>query len=574
MMRIDYRTLALAASASMLAAVVILPQTRWIVLNHLDFLTGGWGKEQGYLTPVRLLDPRQMASRSVEAKLAHAAYDGGLNAINLRAYIELADNYPENVLLQASAVSRARLLEMGVDVRKKKGLHAGLLRVADRGERLEPNNMFFPFCSAILNFSANNDKVADAALERAAKCTFFDDHALEEVDAKVKAFEDHQGYRGKRVRFSVTNAQPFEYSSLIMHVTKEVPSHGSAVEERLRRARLFQCAAVMHRTSKTTLLKALSRSMGFGQLAREPLRPSKSQEVIEMALRNVPEMRRVQVESGIPGPADPGAFIVEARNLKLGSRYDSDPATTEAVRGVKTARDGPTVLAAIIALPFIATLSLGYRLAARWHWVKALIPYAAALAALWSMLLVARGLGQVSVLSDHNRLWISDQLASLEIAFVPGCIALITLALISAFPRMTAVVYAVTIALCVLAVPLLTLCPLAGVAPLAFLLAYLSMRAREVDKAPWLGVAGLLAGSAAPGFLLATLALTSNGEITRPIVAAALPFVVIAPLLVHRQLRAGLTGAFSILSLAYLWSISLELQDDKLLGAVLDSWSF
>ncbi len=62
---------------------------------------------------------------------------------------------------------------------------------AQTGERLEPQNAFFPFMDAVALFAEHRDKEAINALHRASTKTDFTDHALEEADgyARLQAAE-------------------------------------------------------------------------------------------------------------------------------------------------------------------------------------------------------------------------------------------------------------------------------------------------------------------------------------------------------------------------------------------------
>ena len=62
----------------------------------------------------------------------------------------------------------------------------GAIRSARQGARVEPENAYFPWMEAVVEFSLRRDDAAIAALRRAGQCNYFDDYMIRTINARLQ----------------------------------------------------------------------------------------------------------------------------------------------------------------------------------------------------------------------------------------------------------------------------------------------------------------------------------------------------------------------------------------------------
>jgi hypothetical protein len=221
----------LACALAVLLVIWVAPQSRWSPKNHFDVFAGRWkpGFYGPEVQPVYLLDSENYTSQDFETRL--------LRAISKSTHEEifpLADERPNDPSLQAHALRLGSVWArvhppttpaLSPDMaRTRAQVTEDVIRIASRGEKIEPENGFFPLIKAVALWSKGEKTAARAALQEAVNCSRFDEHLLDEADLRIRVLERHHGYRGELVRM-------FELASVLLPHYAVINTLGEAINK-------------------------------------------------------------------------------------------------------------------------------------------------------------------------------------------------------------------------------------------------------------------------------------------------------------------------------------------------------
>ncbi len=218
-----------------------------------------------------------------QIQLAHALTAESGSAERLERLRALVSRFPENVSLYAnllryemSAVKVRRDAEYWLDNQPVPGNArdrarpaspeqlAAFDRTAAEGERLDPDNAYFPLMRSIGLFAAHRNEEALAAIQRASKKLRWEEYHQDEVAGSWRLREEALGGRSAFLRFAVSAAISFpQYAGLcsaarlaIYHAA-QMERAGRAEEGLAIRRALMKCGSLM-RVQSPSLVDSLA----------------------------------------------------------------------------------------------------------------------------------------------------------------------------------------------------------------------------------------------------------------------------------------------------------------------------
>ena len=276
----------LGIAAGILLALVLAPQTRWLVrlqtlmllhqyrpLGCASYSPSPAGDTRAY-DAVAARHPDDFAIQYARATFAQ----GQPPLINLRALTRRFPNSPTlyaNILreecrrLSSNRSDSSKLLEVPMRGNASQAPASSPQEIADydreaaAGERLDPNNAYFPFMRSVGLFAAHRDAEALAAVERASTKPIWNEYLTENVEAQwrlhAEAFSDPGAIPQAAIWGTVllpgySRLRQTARITVYQAVLKEQAGHleeGFALRESLRR-----CGDLM-RVQSTTLIGSL-----------------------------------------------------------------------------------------------------------------------------------------------------------------------------------------------------------------------------------------------------------------------------------------------------------------------------
>src|SRR5258708_7690826 len=204
------------------------------------------------------------------------------NAFVLATYMrfacmgQIAVRRPEEALLSADKPSTYAVVNNGM---LPKTL-ADYLRAADTGEKLEPDNAYFPWLKCVALFGARRDKEALDTLHRAAGKKRFYEHIDQEVFANWRFTDAAYGDSGAVSRTAATMTTLFPHYAQLRAVTRistylaaEKEFNGKRVEGLQIRTDLMNLSALMRLDSNTvigTLVGAATENIAISRPGGAP----------------------------------------------------------------------------------------------------------------------------------------------------------------------------------------------------------------------------------------------------------------------------------------------------------------
>lgn len=117
---------------------------------------------------------------------------------------------------------------------------------AREGARLEPDNAFFPWMEAILNFSLKRDNAAIAAMKRAGQCTRFDDYVMDAVRERLVLLRELRS-TGWEDDFAEFSGALLPHYARMRNVTRAVMARARLARKRGDEMRALELAGITQR---------------------------------------------------------------------------------------------------------------------------------------------------------------------------------------------------------------------------------------------------------------------------------------------------------------------------------------
>jgi hypothetical protein len=231
----------IATAVFLLAALFLAPQTRWLV--RLQMFPGLSGGEQGRAAFVQSHPndyPVQLAGQTDDRSQTALQYARGLvarfpDSPSLRANIlryatqgEIHLNRPEEALLQVSpAAQNGARPETPPTAAQESAFDAD----AAAGERLDPDNAYFPFMRAAGLLAAHRDDEGLAAIKRAGKAHRWQEYSVDEVEGRWRISEGVYSGREGLSRMAIAAALLFPHYQVLRSAARLVTA--KAVQKEL-----------------------------------------------------------------------------------------------------------------------------------------------------------------------------------------------------------------------------------------------------------------------------------------------------------------------------------------------------
>ena len=155
--------------------------------------------------------------------------------------------------------------------------------IAAKGERIDPDNAFFPMMRAVALFAAHRDEEALQALMRASRKSRWDDYALDEFEGIKRLWEDAFGKPNGLQKISLSAFILPPHLSVMRapayiatYKAMELERSGRLSEGLEIRLALMRCGRLMREQRKTTLARTVGTAIAHIAVNRpkgEPLPP-------------------------------------------------------------------------------------------------------------------------------------------------------------------------------------------------------------------------------------------------------------------------------------------------------------
>jgi hypothetical protein len=208
MRRLLLHKIALGFIVGVVAAVAFLPFTSWTFKNHLEFVTGGYEAarhgEPLPLTPVAQMMRATPNNARRVIRNSQLQYFDWRNDLRMIVQSQRVADFDKVELAHVLRHMPGELRDVPYHYEsgpaQGRDLRAWLTEAAVKGTQLDPDNAFFWTSLAVLHRSGGRVGEAEAAVERAARCSVWQDYAVEESKANYDELLLANGYRGEPAR--------------------------------------------------------------------------------------------------------------------------------------------------------------------------------------------------------------------------------------------------------------------------------------------------------------------------------------------------------------------------------------
>ena len=248
---------------AIIVTLSLMPTSSWVIKNQFDLLTETRGIDgmrsdvfEAYIAHW-VTDPKTYQGDNSDEKFAHALFSPAAGRMPL--LLQYAESHPDRKFGWAMIVRMTGMMgfrdpdstrkRSPEDERKvTKNLETGR-EACLHGERLDPQNAYFPLMHASFAMQLNQRSEMSAALRTAAGCSNYSSFVSEEADTLEKAQLSAKGYRGVLMRRAIDAAIMLPDFSHMKAVARYVNGHGTLQERR----DLIQTAQRMIQPSKIAI---------------------------------------------------------------------------------------------------------------------------------------------------------------------------------------------------------------------------------------------------------------------------------------------------------------------------------
>jgi len=268
-----------------LAIVLLMPSSRWVVLNQFDILAGRWHIAQqtnGY-TPNSELQPRLRGLEdSPPAKDQTGRF---LQLISMNSWVEYApdSNAYDQKFRELDQICRAKsdvrywaqfvrgtaqqATVVPTDPKSRSGadlvqvdhrlIQEMLVGACNSAINLQPDNAFFRIILSGALLRLGEASAARKAFLVASACTRYDDYAWFEAELKYQYLVDCYGYRGERLRTYILLTTMYPHIPVILSLCK----HYSVENDPQARSATAQISDLMMSQGHTVIEKLVGRNI-------------------------------------------------------------------------------------------------------------------------------------------------------------------------------------------------------------------------------------------------------------------------------------------------------------------------
>lgn len=225
----------LIVTGAILLTLALLPATRWLLrlqtrsLVLSSFLTDNREGRERRVAEANPRDYQIQVARAIAAPLQRELS----SQVKIQRLNALTERFPNEPSLYAHLLRYYAAGTVGMHREEQNELSAEPVPRADKpkhslsadlaafdaaaaqGERLDPNNAYFPFIRAAGLYEAGRDADAIAAIHRAGQKTRFEDYASAEFQAKDRFYAQAHGRQGGIERVSLAAAILFPHFAIM-----------------------------------------------------------------------------------------------------------------------------------------------------------------------------------------------------------------------------------------------------------------------------------------------------------------------------------------------------------------------
>lgn len=282
------RRILFGLTLGVLLALILAPQTRWLVRNQTDLVLHIQPNPRDYAARVQALAARHphnfqiqfvnalqnihpvSALRALEAQFPNNAALRA-NVLRYACVKELRENRPENYLLDQEVIPPgANFLPETTPAQ-----FTAFIQDAIIGERLDPSNAYFPFISAACYYAEHDDAAARAALLQAGTKPDWNEYIVDDVQAQWNTHQLVYGRSSAIARSEIVANELFpEYADLravarmATYQALVMEQAGNAVQGIALRQALIHCGGLMRAKSPTLICSLVGIAIDYVAMLR------------------------------------------------------------------------------------------------------------------------------------------------------------------------------------------------------------------------------------------------------------------------------------------------------------------
>ncbi len=233
-------------ACAIIATLTLMPASSWVIRNQLDLLSETRSSD-GMRADVFeafiahwVTDPATYHGENSDEKFAHAMFSPVER--RMPELIQYAQSHPDSKFGWAMIVRMTGMMgfrdpdslqkrSAADDLKAQKNLEIGR-QACLHGERLDPQNAYFPLMHASFAMQQKHRSEMSAALRTAAACPNYSSFVAEEADTLERAQKSAKGYRGVFMRRAIDAAIMLPDFSHMNALARYVNRHGWLQERR------------------------------------------------------------------------------------------------------------------------------------------------------------------------------------------------------------------------------------------------------------------------------------------------------------------------------------------------------
>ena len=237
----------LLVAVAIIATVATFPGSSWVFKNQLDLLgnhasqgDASFGDPIGSLVPGWVTKAETYSGTSDAQELTHALFLGSPK--RMEALEHFASTHPSDPVGWAAVIRMTCMAGVGYPDEKpedyrqflksqSKNLEAAI-NACRNGERLEPNNAYFPMMRAVFSMEANRLGEMASALRTAGSKGSYNSHLRDQIQVMEQAAQSAKGYRGEMVRTALQASVMLPDFAHVKSLSRYLNRAGSLAEKR------------------------------------------------------------------------------------------------------------------------------------------------------------------------------------------------------------------------------------------------------------------------------------------------------------------------------------------------------
>jgi len=267
-----------------IALLLVLPQSRWAVLNQVEAFSGEWRLNAGdqgysgrdYLRPIQRgleyddsdKSPIPVLLRNLQPKPYPSDFeDYEVRTKKIFDYCMRQDTPEYLALFVRFSSFNAMIREDGRksqpnELERRQRINTLVIKACEEGEKKDPQNAYFPLLATGARFNQGDKLGAKRDFLRASEMSEYKDYVVLEPTLRYNYLVDNLGYRGNTLRAWILMETLLQHVSAIRNTALHYAKNGNPEE----RAAAVRIGGLMIRRSKSLIGILVGRVLVVGGL--------------------------------------------------------------------------------------------------------------------------------------------------------------------------------------------------------------------------------------------------------------------------------------------------------------------